>query len=517
MYAKVQNKLYISISLVVLLSMILAACGGAAQTQAPTTAVEQPTQAAAPTSAPVEAATPTTEVVSPTAAVTPTQATAPTTEVTPTVAAGPTQPALAAAELKVMGFQVPPEEKGTPLDKAYQAFLQSFQTANPAVKLTSMETPPDADNQMLVDLAAGTAPDVWQADASTLARLFPSNYILDMRQCVQVDPSFNMDRFFPTLLAITKQPDGSILGAPNDFTPMMIYYNPEVFKKYNVAEPKAGWTWDDLLKTAQALTTDKNGKHPTDAGFDPKNVVTWGYRVRKYTFEWLYRVWENGGDVISPDGKTATGYLDSPATLEALQFWKDLALKYNVSPAPSVLDQMTQSVGFPDQMLLGNVAMYERGHWELVGIYASKNYNGNNLAVAPEPTKQNGATVLYASIFVINSAVAKDPARMAAACRFVDNATSPMYQDTKAITGIAISANQESAKKAAASAKNPQIENAFLDEVAQGRPPYGSKFPKWPAIETILDGMMEKILAGGDVKTEAQAAVTEINRELTQQ
>jgi len=430
----------------------------------------------------------------------------------------PTQGAevLPAANIKVMGFKVAPQEVGTPLDKAYQKFLTDFQTANPNVKVDSLEAPPDFDNQILVDLAAGTAPDVWPNDASTLARLIDSKNVLDMRQCVEADPTFNMDRFFPKLLDITKRADGSIYGVPNDGTPMVIFYNPETFKKYNVAEPKAGWTWDDLLKTAQALTTDKNGNHPTDASFDVNNVVTWGYRVRKYTMEWIYRAWENGGDVLSPDGTTASGYLDSAATREALQFNKDLVLKYHVSPPPSALDQMVQSMAFPDQMLTGNVAMYERGYWELVGIFASKNFNGNNLAVAPEPVKQNGDTVGYYSVFVINNAVAKDPAKLKAACAFVDAVTLPGYQDTKAISGVAISANQVSAQKAAATAKYPKLEAIFNSELDQSRPPYGSKYAKYPAIELILDGMMEKILAGGDVATETSAAVVEVNRELSQ-
>jgi multiple sugar transport system substrate-binding protein len=416
-----------------------------------------------------------------------------------------------------MSFAVGPSEIGTPLDKAFQAFFADFKTAYPNVTVTNLESPPDFDNQILVDLAAGTAPDVWGADASTLARLISTGYLLDMRKCVEVDPTFNMDRFYPNLLAITTQPDGSIYGVPNNGTPMVVFYNPETFAKYNVPVPQAGWTWDDLLTTAQALTTDANGKHPTDAAFDANNVVTWGYRVRKYTMEWIYRVWENGGDVISPDGTTASGYLDSAATREALQFNKDLVLKYHVSPPPTTLDSMVSALGFPDQMLTGHVAMYERGHWELVGIYASPNYNGNNLAVAPEPTKVNGATVAYYSVTVINKAVENDPARLQAACAFVNAATGTTLQDTYAISGIALPANIASAEKQATTAKDPALETVFTQQLTVSTPPYGSKYAKWPAIETILDSMMERILAGGDVTTETSAAVVEINRELTQQ
>ena len=44
-------------------------------------------------------------------------------------------------------------------------------------------------------------------------------------------------------------------------------------------------------------------------------------------------VFQNGGDVSSPDGTKTSGYLDSPATVEAIQYYVDLYNKYHVSPA----------------------------------------------------------------------------------------------------------------------------------------------------------------------------------------
>src|SRR6185369_16728889 len=85
--------------------------------------------------------------------------------------------------LNVVGFNVSLEEQGTPLDLAYKKFLSDFQDAHPGVTLNSLDTPPDFDTQLLVDLAAGTAPDVWHQDGSTLARLVDSGYVLDMREC----------------------------------------------------------------------------------------------------------------------------------------------------------------------------------------------------------------------------------------------------------------------------------------------------------------------------------------------
>lgn len=416
--------------------------------------------------------------------------------------------------LRVVGFEVQAEEKDTPLAKGYQAFLDQFRADHPNVTLESLETPPEFDTQLLVDLAAGTAPDVWSQDGSTIARVIDTGSILDMRKCVEVVPELNLDRFFPTVLAIHEREDGSIYGLPNDFTPMVIYYNPEAFERAGVEPPQDGWTWDDLLDLSQRLTLDSEGRNRLDPDFDESNVVQWGFRVRQYVFEWIYRVWENGGDVISPDGTTVSGYLDSPESIEAIKFLRDLALEYGVSPDPTLYSQMTQETSMVTLYLQGQFAMFDRGHWELVGIRANPDYKPERVAVIGQPMRKERATVLYESSFVINAAVESDPAKLLAACQFVEAATDRGYQDTKNLTGIAISANQAAAEEAAQNTEYPEIEQVFINEVQYGRPPYGSRFANWPTVESLLDSMMERILAGGDVETEVAAAVEEINREL---
>lgn len=417
-------------------------------------------------------------------------------------------------ELNVVGFVVPLEEQGTPLDEAYKTFIADFEAAHAGVTVNALETPPEFDTQLLVDLAAGTAPDVWNQDASTLARLVDAGYVLDMNECVALVPEFNLDRFFPSTLSIhQREADGAVYGVPNDFTPMVIYYNTNSFERAGVDLPTSDWTWDEFVDVAERLTLDANGKNRQDADFDAENVVQWGFRVRQFSFEWLYRVWENGGDVISPDGTTASGYLDSPEAIEAITWLRDLALEQGVAPDPSTLDQMLQQAGFLDRFLAGDVAMFDRGHWELVGLQSNAAYEEGIFGVVGQPSKVADATVLYESGFVIRADIPED--KKTAACQFVEAATSRAYQDTKGITGIAISANQEAANAVADSTES-DIEKTFVAEVANGRPPYGSVYAKWPTIEQLLDSMMERILAGGDVAAEVAVAVEEINRELAQ-
>lgn len=419
-----------------------------------------------------------------------------------------------AVELNVIGFVVPLEEQGTPLDQAYQKFIADFEAAHPGVTVNALETPPEFDTQLLVDLAAGTAPDIWNQDASTLARLVDSGYVLDMNECVALVPELNLDRFFPSVLAIHQREEGGpIYGLPNDFTPMVIYYNTKAFERAGVEPPTAGWTWEEFRETAQKLTLDANGNNATSPDFDPENVVQWGFRVRRFAFEWLYRVWQNGSDVISPDGTTASGYLDSPESIEAITWLRDLVTEAKAAPPPTTLDQMIQQLGFLDRFLKGDFAMFDRGHWELVGLRANANFEEGVFKVIGQPQNKARATVLYESGFVIRADIPE--AKKLAACQFVEAATNRGYQDTKVLTGIAISGNEEAAAAAIEQSADPEIEQAFFDEVEFGRAPYGSVYSNWPTIEGLLDSMMERILAGGEVEAEVAVAVEEINRELS--
>ncbi|ASW55287.1 hypothetical protein CIK06_15580 [Plantactinospora sp. KBS50] len=419
--------------------------------------------------------------------------------------------------LKVVGFQVPPEEKGSELDKAYQKFLSDFQAQHPKIKINSIQAPPNFDTQIIVDLASGSAPDLWSQDASSLAPLIQRKLLLDMRKCMEAVPSLTTDRFFPQVMEIHKAQDGGIYGLPNDFTPMVVYYNPTLFTAAGVALPQAGWSWDDQLAAAQRLTLDSAGRNRLDPNFDEGDVAQWGYRLSQYAYQWVYRIWQNGGDVIAPDGSTASGFLDAPAAIEAIQWYADLVLKHKVAPSPSTLEKLTNASDANALFMQGRFAMFDSGHWSLVGLTGAKGYAPEKVAVVPQPKRTAEATALYESSFVLRHDL--PAAKIKAAATFIDAATGRGYQDTKAVTGIAISASTEAAQASLTSdsAKFAKLDRAFVDATASGRPPYGSKIGVYPTIEKALDGMMEQILRGGSVPEQVARTIPAINRELAKQ
>jgi len=425
--------------------------------------------------------------------------------------------ALASAQditLDVIGFRVPPNEVGTPLDQAYQEFIATFEAENPGIKINALESPPDFNTYILTALASNTAPDVWSQDASSLALVAESGQLLDMERCRELVPEFTFDRFFPNVLELHQSfEEGKTFGVPNGFTPMVIYYNPEAFERAGVEVPdEQNLSWEAFRELAQRLTLDSEGRNALDPDFDRENVEQYGYRVRRYPLDWVHWLWGNGADVISPDGSTASGYLDSEASLETIRFYRDLMLVDGVSPTPSALDALEANVGSLDLFLAGQIAMFPRGHWELVGLRSNPNYTPERVAVMGNPYNTEPATVIFEAGFVIPANISED--KLEAACRFVDAATQPGYQQSKALTGIELSGNESVAQEAIAGSPQPDVEQVFFDQVQYARPPYGARFSNYPAVEVVLESMMEQILNGADLEGTVADAVREIDREL---
>lgn len=422
--------------------------------------------------------------------------------------------------LNVVGVSVPPEEVGSTLDLAYKGLVEAVETANPNIDVNVIEQPPEFETQVMVDLAAGTAPDIWRAGHALLPELFAGNHLLDVRQCTEIVPELTMDRFVPTVLELHQPegPDGPVYGLPNGFTPMVFYYNTESFAKAGVEPPTSDWTVEEFLDIAQRLTLDSEGRNAQDPNFDAENVEQYGVRVRKYSvLENMAWVWLFGGDVFSPDYTTVDGYLNSPETIEAITFLRDLVLEHHVAPEPTALDQMIAERGFVAEFLDGKVAMYPRGHWELVGLQLQENYAPEKLGVVGYPVGARDATIAFEDGWVVNAAVADDPAKLEAACQFLDVATGLEFQRSKVETGLEISANVESANESLELSAWPELEQVFHAEMANVMTDPNARVVAMGVIEPRLDLMYENILAGADVQEEVDLAVEEIERELQRQ
>jgi multiple sugar transport system substrate-binding protein len=326
---------------------------------------------------------------------------------------------------------------------------------------------------MLTEFVAGTEPDIMTLDASSAAAFIDNDTLRDLTPLVKRD-NLDLGVYFPNVLAMARR-GARCYALPADFTPMMVYYNKRLFDRAGLRYPVDGWTWNEFLADCRRLTIWKTGTpHPSQYGFFAENWMP----------GWIAWIWQNGGDVLTPDGRRAEGAMDSPAAAEAVQFFADLV---RGRFAPSLSQAQAQGAN-PFQS--GLVAMEVSGHWNIVGLKASETIKLSDVGVVGLPRRRRRVTAIYESGYAITSR-----------CRHLNEAwevvkflSGPYVQAKKAELGIGISANRHVANSRRGAS---EMEPIFLDNVPYGIVPWGARVENYAQVEDIGKEMMDSVLVGG--------------------
>ncbi len=218
----------------------------------------------------------------------------------------------------------------------FATLLEQFSKENPDICISSEGFAWDTFFQKYpTAVAAGQPPDMVIFHAAELQQMAAQGLMLPMDDMF-ADGTLSLDDYNPSLMAQLTT-DGKTMAVPFDNHGWLLWYNTDLVKKAGLDPNNLPKNGTEFIDWAQKLTTDVNGKHPTDADFDKDNVDVWAmeYTWPRYTIPTT--LWQFGGAVVSPDGKTAT--LDSPESIAAVQFWHDMMYKYFVAP-PAVPGKM---------------------------------------------------------------------------------------------------------------------------------------------------------------------------------
>jgi multiple sugar transport system substrate-binding protein len=169
--------------------------------------------------------------------------------------------------------------------------------------------------------------------------------------------------------SITKglQYKGKQVALPYDVGPFVIYYNKDAFKAAGLKEPTIGWTTDEFLADAKALT--KAPKYGFWAQSDIGNLLPF---------------------VLSDSGQSALnagGQLDvnNPAWQKSAQFYADLVSKEKVA---AQIPSANSSTSAANQFLNGNAYMSQDGPWDLINAREQAKFS---VGIAPMPTGASGS------------------------------------------------------------------------------------------------------------------------------
>lgn len=483
---------YSALLALVVLALIVAACGpsggsstGAQATTAPTTAAAEPTMAAEPTAAATTAAEPTMAAEPTAEATTAAEPTAAATEVmTGTATAGGTAGEMKTLEVEdgatlvFAGWGDPAEQQ------VWRDSVARFIEVYPNVSVDYQPIPADFQTKIKAQMAGGTGPDVLYVDEELMTALAPNNQLLPLDPYME-EAGVSAGDFLPALMTLFVQ-NGKTYALPKDWNTLGLIYLPEAFQAAGIPEPTADWSWQDLQTAAEAI--QKTGKY---GGFCMG--ADWA-RLAPFVFQ-------NGGSYTSEDFKTAT--INSPEVKEAVQFIADM----KESGALSTPSDM--SAGWCGEALGKKLAaMTYEGGW--MSNFMRTTYPDVQWKVVPLPKGPKGQADIIFTNGIGANAASKFPRAAAALALYL---TGRENQEAIAKTGFAYStiADQQNLitdpndKAIAAGGPWPMTKVAY----------YGTNSGK---VKDAVGKMLERIFLGDQTVEESIAqAETDINQVLSGQ
>ncbi|MYL63480.1 extracellular solute-binding protein [Bacillus hwajinpoensis] len=216
---------------------------------------------------------------------------------------------------------------GTELEnQAYKELVADFNKEHPTIKVEMIPIPyGDYELKLRTEIAAGDPPDILTIDTPTLALYASAGGLMSLDDYMRQEGHIE-DLASPTLKGITYEDE--IYLSPIAESSVALFYNIHLFEKAGIPLPSKNphdpMTWDEALEAAKKISA----LSPDITGIDPAQGFPDGESPSYFKMPIL---WQFGGDVLDSDNQTASGYLNSPASLKALQFYQDLYQKHLVA------------------------------------------------------------------------------------------------------------------------------------------------------------------------------------------
>ena len=185
--------------------------------------------------------------------------------------------------------------------------IADFEKNNPDIKINFMHIPQNYFQKIHLLFASNTQPDV----------IFINNLYLPIYAnagvLAPVGNNVDLGSYDKNILKSLSW-KGVLYAVPRDVSNLVIFYNKDLFDKYGVSYPDKSWTFDDFLRTSQALTCDGH----------------FGISFEEDSLFFLPYLMSEGGGILSDD--LSNEIVKSENSQNGLQFYADLRKKYHTAP-----------------------------------------------------------------------------------------------------------------------------------------------------------------------------------------
>lgn len=190
-----------------------------------------------------------------------------------------------------------------------------------------------------VDLNGGPSADVVEIGTQDFLKLARNGSLTDLNAFLQKDGIRRED--FEGALLDMHTIDGKVFALPVYPEPLALFYDTAFFEKTSSAQrPMKDWNWKQFTEVAESIKKARSAEGSSQ-----------GAALIPFDANWLESlVMSNGGSFLSPDGRRATGFMDSDATVEAIGMVAEMIRKDKVVPPyAKQWDNWSFLRGFPDE------------------------------------------------------------------------------------------------------------------------------------------------------------------------
>ncbi len=365
-----------------------------------------------------------------------------------------------------------------------EEIVDSFRVRHPEIPVCyeSLEDAGIYREKVLTSIAAGTPPGVFLLDGIDIPAFAATGVVLDLAPFAP-RVGVAIDAFAPVMLDQFQQ-DGKLWAFPKDYTPMVLYYNKDMFDAAGVAYPDARWTWDDFLDAALRLTRDTDGDGAADQ---------WGFAWPREFFYLQSWIWNGGGDLLAPDGTRASGWLDGPESVTALEYYLGLTREHGVAPR---IEMFRRGLGQAGRLFYsGRVAMMQSGHWNTPTLLPYEQRGELRFGVAPMPTAAGVPPV--SPIYASGWAVPRNAPHRKWAVTVAAFLAGDVAQRIRARSGLGVPGVTAVAEEVML-ADTSGREAVFLGASENGRAPWGTRVEQWREVEDLLLDVLDRPLVRGE-------------------
>jgi multiple sugar transport system substrate-binding protein len=266
----------------------------------------------------------------------------------------------------------------------YQGLIQKFNEQYPYIVV---EQSPE-----ITGPTGGFNPDnadVLTAISFNLIRLHEMGDVLSLAPFIDQDESFDLADFYPDAVEMFTS-EGETWAIPAGMYVNVMYYNQDVFDANGVSYPETGWTREDFLDAALAVS-------------DP-GAYAFGFVPGDEFFDPLLFIYQHGGRIFDDTQDPSRPTFDDPLNIEAMAWYAGLVHDHNVIPTRmQILDQAfggtIESGVYLSKVGMWTGMLYERGgdqgKWPAEWRF--------RWGVAPLPRNEQSVTPIFVEGHAISS------------------------------------------------------------------------------------------------------------------